>query len=278
MNENPAKQQAADWWSTSIIQMSPGVINFHGYPIQDLIGKAGFVEMIWLMLKSELPSQGEAALFNAALMAGVDHGPQAPSIAIARIASSCGVGINNAMASAANVLGDVHGGAGEQCVSLLRQIIALSETSELTIAQAAEEVLAAYFDDGNKYVPGYGHRFHPVDPRAAPLLGLLRKAEQEGVVRPGYVEAAEAVIDAIEARKGKKIPINIDGATAAIYGALGFEPQLCRGLFVLSRSVGILAHSWEQFQRSERNKGPIPKGWLWTYTGKPVRRSGEQES
>ena len=54
-------------------------------------------------------------------MAAVDHGPQAPSIAIARMAATCGVGINNAMASAINVLGDVHGGAGEQAVELFRR-------------------------------------------------------------------------------------------------------------------------------------------------------------
>lgn len=265
-----SKQQAADWWSTDIIQMSPGEINFHGRPIQELIGNVSFVGMIWLMLKGELPKPGQEELFGAALMAGVDHGPQAPSIAIARMASSCGIGINNAMASAANVLGDVHGGAGEQCVALFNQILALQKDSELSLDQAADKVLGEFFDSGKKYVPGFGHRFHPVDPRSAPLLNLLRKAEDAGAVQAGYSAAAEAVEKTIAQRKGRHIPMNIDGATAAIYGALGFEPPLCRGLFVLSRSVGILAHSWEQMQLSERNKGPIPKGWLWTYTGKPV--------
>ena len=270
-----SKTQAAEWWSTDIIQMSPGVINFHGQPIQNLIGQAGFVEMIWLMLKRDLPSAGQATLLNAALMASVDHGPQAPSIAIARMASSCGVGINNAMASAANVLGDVHGGAGEQCVSLFRQVITLRDTNGLSLEAAAEEVMAAFFEAGHKYAPGFGHRFHPVDPRSAPLLALLDQAEKDGVVAPGYADTARAVQHVIAARKGKLIPLNIDGATGAIYGALQFEPQLCRGLFVLSRSVGILAHAWEQMQRNERNKGPMPKGWLWTYTGKPVQPAQE---
>ena len=53
--------------------------------------------------------------------------------------------------------------------------------------------------------------------------------------------------------------MNIDGATAVIYAELGFPPPLCRGLFVLSRSVGALAHAWEQMQQGERNKGPIPR-------------------
>jgi citrate synthase len=49
-------------------------------------------------------------------VAAVDHGPQAPSIAAARMAVTCGLGLNGAMATAVNMLDDVHGGAGEQAV------------------------------------------------------------------------------------------------------------------------------------------------------------------
>ena len=73
--------------------------------------------MVWLLTRGELPKPAEAKLLEAALVAAVDHGPQAPSIAVARMAITCGIGINNAMASAINVLGDIHGGAGEQCVA-----------------------------------------------------------------------------------------------------------------------------------------------------------------
>ena len=71
--------------------------------------------------------------------------------------------------------------------------------------------------------------------------------------------------------KGRRIPLNIDGATAVAYGELGFPPPLTRGLFVLSRSVGILAHAWEQSQQGERNKGPLPREWLWAYEGVKAR-------
>jgi citrate synthase len=65
--------------------------------------------------------------------------------------------------------------------------------------------------------------------------------------------------------------MNIDGATAVIYAELGFPPPLARGLFCLSRSVGILAHAWEQVQQGGRNKGPIPREFIWTYDGPPKR-------
>jgi citrate synthase len=98
MEDGRAKAEA--WWRTSIVEMQPGIIRYRGYAIEDLIGQVSFSGMIWLMLRGDLPSEGQAKLLDTALMSAVDHGPQAPSIAIARMAMSCGVGLNNAMASA----------------------------------------------------------------------------------------------------------------------------------------------------------------------------------
>mgnify|MGYP001322766461 FL=1 len=94
--------------------MEPGRIAFRGYPIEDLVGNVSLGQMIWLMTRGALPTSQQAALLECALVAGVDHGPQAPSIAAARMAATCGVGLNNVMATGVNMLGDVHGGAGEQ--------------------------------------------------------------------------------------------------------------------------------------------------------------------
>ena len=65
--------------------------------------------------------------------------------------------------------------------------------------------------------------------------------------------------------------MNIDGATAVVFCELGFQSQLGRGLFILSRSVGILAHAWEQTQAGERIKGPMPKQIAYSYAGPPLR-------
>ena len=71
-----------------------------------------------------------------------------------------------------------------------------------------------------------------------------------------------------ELNKKNTIPMNIDGATAVIFGELGCPPPLARGLFCLSRSVGILSHTWEQMQSDERIKGPTPPHYKWNYEGK----------
>ncbi|RWN98659.1 citryl-CoA lyase [Mesorhizobium sp.] len=270
VEKKTGRERGEEWWQTDIIEMRPGVIRLRGYEIQDLIGRVSFPAMIWLMLRGELPGEEQAALLGIALGAAVDHGPQAPSIAIARMAATCGVGINSAMASAINVLGDVHGGAGEQALAFYGDIAAALDAG-VTLADAVASRLDRFFAEEKSYVPGLGHRFHPVDPRAPRLIELTRDFAARGVVSGRFADIAEAVEAEVARHKGKKIPLNIDGATAVIYGELGFPPPLTRGLFVLSRSVGILAHAWEQSQQSDRNKGPLPREWLWAYTGTPVR-------
>ncbi|MGX9120715.1 citryl-CoA lyase [Mesorhizobium sp. BHbsci] len=270
VGKKTGRERGEEWWQTDIIEMRPGVIRLRGYEIQDLIGRVSFPAMIWLMLRGELPGKEQAALLGIALGAAVDHGPQAPSIAIARMAATCGVGINSAMASAINVLGDVHGGAGEQALAFYGDIAAALDAG-VTLADAVAARLDRIFAEEKSYVPGLGHRFHPVDPRAPRLIELTRDFAARGIISGRFADIAEAVEADVTRRKGKKIPLNIDGATAVIYGELGFPPPLTRGLFVLSRSVGILAHAWEQSQQSDRNKGPLPREWLWAYTGTSVR-------
>jgi citrate synthase len=273
MNDNiksdPA-QEMRDWWRTEIIEMKPGVIRFRGYAIEDLIGRVGFTQMIWLLLRGELPHPRQAELLDHALMSGVDHGPQAPSIAIARIATTCGIGLNNSMATAVNVLGDVHGGAGEQAVELFDDILRRMEAGADEVT-ATEAGLAEFTREHGKIIPGFGHRFHPVDPRTKPLLELVDQAVADGVVDGKYARIARQIEATLERQKGRRIPMNIDGSTAVIYAELGFPAPLARGLFCLSRSVGILAHAWEQTQQGGRNKGPIPRQYIPTYNGPAPR-------
>lgn len=273
---NDGRRLSEQWWTTSIIQMQPGEIRYRGYAIEELIGNVGFAQMIWLMLRGELPSVAQGRLLETALMSAVDHGPQAPSIAIARMATTCGVGLNSAMASALNVLGDVHGGAGEQAVGLYLDIAARMDAGD-TQEQATDDALDAFIAANGKFIPGFGHRFHPVDPRSAPLLAAVDKAATEGVVDGRFAQIARGIEERLQARKGKRIPMNIDGATAVIYAELGFPAPLARGLFCLSRSVGILAHAWEQTQQGGRNKGPIPRQFIWDYDGQAPRPVPAQE-
>jgi citrate synthase len=273
MTKKTSEEILADcgaWWETSIIDIHPGKIAIRGYPIEELIGRVRFPDMIWLMLRGELPSRGQSDLLEAAMVPGVDHGPHAPSIAISRMAVTCGLPVNGAMASAINVLDDIHGGAGQQCMELYREIDAEAGASGDLVA-VATAVIERHRAAGEKIVPGFGHRFHPVDPRTAPLFALVAKAEAAGVVSGRFAAIGHAVEAAISGTKKRHIPMNIDGITAVIFCELGFEPELGRGLFALSRAVGILAHAGSRSSRVAESWGPCRRRSP-TATAGPARR------
>ncbi|MEN8660781.1 MAG: citryl-CoA lyase [Marivita sp.] len=272
---NGERSDVSDWWTTEIIDMAPGQIRLRGHPIQDLIGNVSFPQMIWLMTRGDLPSKAEADLLECALVAAVDHGPQAPSIAAARMAVTCGLGLNGAMASAVNMLDDIHGGAGEQAVELYGWIENAIAGGQSPL-EAAGEMIDCWQAERTKFVPGFGHRFHkPEDPRAPRLLGLVDDAAQARVVSGRFAEIGRAIQTTLNTRKGKPVPMNIDGATAIIYAELGFAGPLARGLFCLSRSVGVISHAWEQLNQGGRNKGPTPPAYRWTYSGpNPISSEG----
>ena len=266
-------ESASQWWSTSITDVTPGHIRMRGYRIQDLMGQVGYVQMVWLMLRGELPTPAQAKLLEACLVAGVDHGPHAPSIAVSRMAVTCGLPLNGAMASAINTLDDVHGGAGQQCMELMRAIAHGAQGDEAT-AQEVEAGVDRFIAEHGKVIPGFGHRWHGVDPRSVRLLELMNVAQAAGVVSGRYARIGVAIERLLQQRKGAPIPMNIDGVTAAVFLDLGFEPPLGRGLFILSRSVGILAHAWEQSQEGHRIKGPMSPDIPYRYTGPAPRTLG----
>ncbi|GAA3668242.1 citryl-CoA lyase [Microbacterium marinilacus] len=265
--------QTTQWWATAVTRIAPGEIEYRGYPVQDMIACADFVSTIWLMTRGELPDETTRRLLDAVLVASADHGPQAPSIASARMAITCGVGINSAVANGVNVLGDVHGGAGQQCVALLTDLVSRAREGEGAIDDLAADAVAAFRERG-AFVPGFGHRFHPVDPRRDPLLRLVEEAVAAGRLEGDALRAGLALEAALAAR-GRAVPMNIDGISAIVYAELGVPPELARGLFVLSRSVGILAHAWEESQGGRRIKGPLPPPLLADYRGEATRRLGD---
>lgn len=262
-------EEAAGWWRTGVSETGPDVIRFRGYPVEQVIGRISFVETAWLLLRGDLPTPAEARLLEAALVSSVDHGPQAPSIAAARMAATCGVGLNSAVATGVGLLGDVHGGAGQQCMQALVRV-----RQRIVEGAAAADAVAEELDGfraRKAYVPGFGHRFHSRDPRRDPLVALLQAAVDDGVVAGDHLAVLLEIERQLGERHGAPLPVNVDGVTAALYCELGFAPELARGLFVLARSVGVLAHAWEETQAGTRIKGPLPPSFSAPYDGPPLR-------
>ncbi|MDX3106239.1 citrate/2-methylcitrate synthase [Nonomuraea angiospora] len=133
------------------------------------------------------------------------------------------------------------------------------------LVEVVSGVLAGY-RGAKRYFPGFGHRFHPRDPRRDPLVRAVEDAVRDGVVEGAYLRIGLEI-----ERQPVPVPMNVDGATAIVYSELGFAPELGRGLFVLSRAVGVLAHAWEEHGEGRRIKGPIPPPLLPAYRGPKPR-------
>ncbi len=264
------------WWSTAISRVRPGEILLRGYAVEELIGRVSVGELLYCLVRGELPGPGLGQLLDALLVAGCDHGPHAPSIAAARMAATTGVPVNAAIATGINLLGNVHGGAGEQAMEMLYDMEAkvragLDLGDEQAVRAEVERLLERW-----RFLPGFGHRFHPVDPRTDRLLGLCEAWEQQHGGEPAptgvsFIAIARAIEAAVRVIKGRAIPLNIDGAQAVILCTLGFEPPTAKAFFCVSRSLGIVAHVLEQMKSGERIKGPVPKTVSYRYTGPPKR-------
>jgi len=68
-----------------------------------------------------------------------------------------------------------------------------------------------FFSTGAKYVPGFGQRFHPIDPRVPRLLELVDRSADAGHVTGEFAVIGRAVETVLERKKGRRIPMNIDG-------------------------------------------------------------------
>ncbi|MFE2920649.1 citryl-CoA lyase [Brevibacterium sediminis] len=277
---DPAAEQVEkvrQWWATSVSRIEPNVIEYRGRPIEALIEGSTFTKVIWLLVTGRELAPVEARLLDAALLSAADHGPQAPSIASARMAITCGVGLNNAMANGANTLGDVHGGAGQQCVEILEQMRGRITAGEGDAIDVARSIVADY-RTRKAFIPGFGHRFHTRDPRRDALIALVEEAIEQGHVASEVLDCGLALEAALAEGRKAPVPMNIDGATAIIYATLGCPAELARGLFVLSRSVGILAHAWEERQGARRIKGPLPPPLTAPYSGPASEEQGAEVS
>lgn len=244
------------WWETAISRIRPNRIEIRGYDVEDLIGTVSFTEMLALLVTGRRLLPAQTRLLDAVLVAGADHGPLAPSIAAARMAATCGVTFNSAVASGINLLGNFHGGAVEGAMEILVTVCEdAAEADELS--EVAQGIVVEH-RTRREPVPGYGHQLHDRDPRRERLLELIDDAVASGAIDGGYARAALAVEAALEAAVGRPIPMNIDALSAIVYLELGFPPAVAKGLFSLSRGAGIVAHALEELERGTRIKGPCP--------------------
>ncbi len=240
-------------WKTAISGIIDGEVHIHGYKITELIDKVSFTEAIWLELKGELPTDKERAMLDGILISTMDNGLGPPSVTNARNSASAGNPMQAAVAAGVLGVGEFHGGAIEECARLLQM--------GLTPEKLVEKVISS----GDR-IAGFGHKVYTEDPRAKQIF---EKAKSLGFYGE-HCELAVSVEKVLEEKKGKKIPINVDGAIAAVVSDMGFDYRLGKGFFIIGRVVGLVAHIFEEMVR-EKPYRRIPSEEI-EYDGEPARK------
>jgi len=226
-------------WKTGISKIEPNHIVTRGYRQEDLIGKIPFASVFFLLLKSKLPDKEEAQMMDALLTSSIDHGTTPPSTHTARLVASAGVPLPSAVAAGMLAIGDVHGGAIEDGARILQDWVRKMNKNGWQHATAAQKLLE-HLKKEDARMPGFGHRIHSHDPRTERLFAL---AAELGFHKD-HVRLSLALEQ--EFAKKKALPINVDGAIAAIISDMGFDWRLGKAFFVLGRTAGMIAHVYEE--------------------------------
>jgi citrate synthase len=238
-------------WKTMITGTDSQQIVIRGYELTDLIGRLDFGEIFYLLIRGELPNPRVARMINAMLVSCADHGIITPTV-VARYVAASGSPLQAALAAGLLTIGDVYGGAVEQAAEFLRAACAAAPA--MPVHDLAQQLAADATATGTR-IPGFGHPLHPHgDPRAERLLEL---AEELGLDGP-HVHLARAIEQVLGENRGRKVPLNADGALGALAMDLGFDSRIARGFMLLARAAGTLAHAWEELDTGRPWRLPPP--------------------
>ncbi len=244
-------------WESKLSNTSENGIRIRGYNLVQLIGTVPFPSVLYLLYTGELPEPNVAKLIDAVMVASIDHGPGAPSALAARTAASGGASLGAAAAAGLLTMGKYHGAAVQDAMEAIQQVVDLSENQD--VDRAADAVVANWRKMGRR-LSGFGHRQHKhKDPRLERLFELAHAANVPGA----HLQAAHAIEAALKRSTGKDLPINIDGAMAAILCEIDFPVPLANALFMVARMTGIFAHANEEIQEMPpmRRIDPVDFGY-----------------
>ena len=159
-----------DRWQTAVTSIAPNAIHIRGYAVDEMMGRLSFADAVYLLLMGELPTPAIGQMLNAVLISTIDHGVTPPSTLAARNVATTGAPLKDSVAAGVLAFGPRHGGDIETCMRFLDAGLTLVRAGK-TLQDAAAQVVNDSLREGQT-PPGFGHRFHTRDPRAARLFQM----------------------------------------------------------------------------------------------------------
>lgn len=230
---------------SDIAWSAPDRIVVRGYDLAgELLGRVNLGDMAFLGLMGRLPTPQESAVFNAMLVALVEHGLTPSALAARLTYLGAPEALQGAVAAGLLGLGNVFVGSLEGAARMLQEALEGIPT-EADLRPIAARVVAG-FAERKALIPGIGHPIHkPVDPRTPRLFAIAAENGFAG----RYVELIQLIAAEAEGRFGRSLPVNATGAVGALASELGIPWQVCRGLGVMARAVGLVGHILEEMRQ-----------------------------
>ncbi len=182
-------------------------------------------------------------MMNAILVSSIDHGASPPSALAARTVASTGAPLNAAVAAGILSINRHHGGAIADCMKVLQSGIDRINQSSDAVDKIATDLVSEHKASG-KRIAGLGHRIHTDDPRTAKLFQL---AQELGIAGDG-IQMINAIQSSLK-DAGKVLPINVDGAIAAVLVDLNIPSELANAMFFIARVPGLILQAHEEQTR-----------------------------
>ncbi len=217
----------------------------------EIIGKVNLGDMAYLEIFGRLPKPEESTVFNALAVTLVEHGLTPSAIATRMTYLGAPESMQAAVAAGLCGLGTVFAGSMEEAAKVLQEALAAAPAE--TDIDALAAAMVADYRARKRTIPGLGHNLHKQgDPRTPRLFEVAREN--------GFCGRYVLLMQAIERQAGKvtgrRLPINATGAIAAVASEIGLPWIATRGLAVMARAIGLVAHILEE------SRSPMAKA-IW---------------
>jgi len=232
---------------TAIATSDAESITIRGHDLcSELIGKIDFTDYFWLLTLGEKPTELQRDVTNACLVAIAEHG-LVPSVQAARMTLAAGPDAwQGAMSAGLLGMGSVVAGSSEQAGRYIVEVLEASRQPGADLDKAAKASLEDLKSRKQK-VPGLGHPQHSSgDPRANVLLEFADKRGVSG----DHIASLRTIARHAPEIMNRPLPINVSGAIPALMLDAGWPMEAMKGVPLLARTAGLVAHLFEESQRS----------------------------
>ena len=234
-----------DQRSSAISTSNEQTILVRGHDLAgELIGGIGFTDHFWLLVTGTPPSAAQRRILDAALVAIAEHG-LVPSVQASRMTlAAAPEALQGAVAAGILGCGSVVLGSSEAAGRFFAEIAAQA-SGATGIEEAARKVVGEY-RAAKHAIPGYGHPLHKgYDPRARRLFQIASEVGSTG----RHAEIALAVERLVPELVGRPLALNVSGAIPAVLLDVGYPLLALKGVPILARTAGLIAHLLEEQQR-----------------------------